>query len=80
MQEEDSPLSNGDGIGRMESNHGGLHTTFGRTFGDVVVDGAQNIRINVITHGGIDQNLVAVTKESSVLSRRALFKKLPGPT
>ena len=46
-----------------------------RFFDDVVVDGAQNIRINVITHGGVDQNLVAVTKRIERVEQACLVQE-----
>ena len=70
-----SPLSGGDWIGRLKSNHSGLDTTLGRALGDVVVDGAQNIRVNVVTQGGVDQNLVAVTKRVERVKQAGLVQE-----
>ena len=56
------PLSSGDRIGRLESNHRGLDTALGRSFGDVVVDGAQNVWVNVVAHARVDQDVIAFTE------------------
>ena len=72
---KEDPLSSGHRIGRLETNGGGLDTTFGRPLSDVVVDGAQNIRVDVVTHRGVNQNLITVTKGIKRVEQASLVQE-----
>ena len=66
-----------DRIRGLKSNHGCLNTTHGGPLSDVVVDGAQNVWVNVVAHARVDQDVIAFTEGiKRVFRRRALFRKL----